>query len=73
MLWDPLEFHTAIVERAWHWTDDAGLNYWDALILAAAEAAGCRYLLSEDFQEGRRYGAVEVINPFRTGPENFFT
>ena len=27
--------------------------------------AGCSVLLSEDFQHGRRYGALEVIDPFK--------
>lgn len=67
--WPVIEFGLALVERAWHWTDRADINYWDALILAAGERAGCRWLLSEDFQEGRKYGSVEVVNPFRTGPE----
>jgi predicted nucleic acid-binding protein len=41
-----------------------GLSYWDATILAAAEALGARILYSEDFSHGRRYGSVEAINPF---------
>jgi predicted nucleic acid-binding protein len=48
--------------------DRAGIPYWDALILAAAETAGCRRLLSEDFQEGRRFGTIEVVTPFRSDP-----
>jgi predicted nucleic acid-binding protein len=39
------------------------------MIVAAAEQTGCRYLLSEDFQAGRRFGDVTVVNPFETGPE----
>lgn len=38
--------------------------YWDALIIAAAETAGCRLLLSEDLGDGRTYGTVTVSNPF---------
>ena len=40
------------------------LSFWDALILQAAAAAGCRELLSEDMQTGFRYGGVSVVNPF---------
>jgi predicted nucleic acid-binding protein len=57
-----------LLERAWHWTDAAHLPYWDALILGAAEIAGCDFLLSEDFQAGRRFGAVKVLNPFTAAP-----
>jgi predicted nucleic acid-binding protein len=42
----------------------AQLSYWDALIVAAAERSGARYLLSEDFQADRQYGDVRVVNPF---------
>lgn len=66
--WKPAEFTLGQMRRAWHWRDQAGLSYWDGLILAAAEQLGCRWLLSEDFQHGRQYGSVQVVNPFRTDP-----
>ncbi len=37
---------------------------WDALILRAAEAAGCRRVLSEDLGDGTTYGSLVVENPF---------
>jgi predicted nucleic acid-binding protein len=37
---------------------------WDAVILASAADAGCRLLLSEDFQEGFTWSGVTVTNPF---------
>lgn len=40
------------------------LSIWDALILHAAAAGGCRELLSEDMQPGFRFGGVVVVNPF---------
>jgi len=43
---------------------DHGLSIWDAIILSAAAAAGCRLLLSEDMQEGFTWGGVTVVNPF---------
>ena len=39
-------------------------SIWDALIVQAAAAAGCRELLSEDMQAGFRHGGVEIVNPF---------
>ena len=71
--WQPMGVHIALVRRAWHWMDHAGLSYWDSLILAAAESLGCRWLLSEDFQAGRRFGSVEVVNPFQAEPKQFFS
>lgn len=40
------------------------ISYWDAAILAAAEALGAHTIYSEDFQAGQRYGRVRVVNPF---------
>jgi predicted nucleic acid-binding protein len=68
----PLDFSFELVARVWYWEDAAQLRYWDALILAAAEQMGCRYLLSEDFQSGREYGSVRVVNPFAANPAEFF-
>ena len=43
-----------------------GLSYWDAAILAAARALGCRELLSEDMAHGREVEGILVTNPFRS-------
>lgn len=40
------------------------LSIWDAVIFAAAAAAGCRLLLSEDLQPGFTWNGVTVANPF---------
>jgi predicted nucleic acid-binding protein len=42
-----------------------GVSYWDAAVIEAARAAGCRTLLSEDLQDGMDFGGVRVENPFR--------
>jgi predicted nucleic acid-binding protein len=41
------------------------LSYWDAAIVAAARALGCRELLSEDMSHGREVEGVTITNPFR--------
>ncbi len=41
------------------------LSYWDAAIVAAARALGCREILSEDMAHGREMDDVVVVNPFR--------
>jgi len=69
--WKPVDTTMGLLEQAWLWSDRAQLPYWDALILAAAERSGARYLLSEDFQSGRRYGEVQVVNPFAQGPREW--
>lgn len=40
------------------------ISIWDALILRAAEVAGCRRILTEDLADGVIYGSVVVENPF---------
>lgn len=41
------------------------ISFWDSLILAAASAAGCEEVLSEDLQHGQSFGGVRIANPFR--------
>lgn len=41
------------------------LPWFDADLWAYAESFGLRQLISEDFEHGRVYGTVEIVNPFR--------
>ncbi len=41
------------------------LSYWEAAVIEAARLLGCETLLSEDLAEGRVYGGVRVLDPFR--------
>jgi predicted nucleic acid-binding protein len=40
------------------------VQYFDALILAAARLAGCAIVYSEDLSHGQDYRGVKVLNPF---------
>ncbi len=40
-----------------------GISLWDALIIRAAEVAGCTVVLSEDLADGATYGSIRVSNP----------
>lgn len=62
--WNPWQIDHATVETAWAMEARHGLQYWDCLVLAAAQHSGCTLVLSEDMQHQGRYGAVQVINPF---------
>ncbi len=66
--WVPTAPDLALVDRAWAIEDRYGLSWWDALIVAAAQTAGCTYLLSEDLQDRQRLGDVTVVNPFTHEP-----
>jgi predicted nucleic acid-binding protein len=50
--------------RALDLAGQGGLSFYDALIVASAQEAGARRLLSEDMQAGRRFGELEIVNPF---------
>jgi predicted nucleic acid-binding protein len=69
--WHPQAPGLDALQRAWHWCDTAHINFWDALIVASAEQAGCRWLISEDFQAGKRFGKLMVVNPFERPPGEF--
>ena len=71
IMWQPEPPLHATLERAWHWCDHAQINFWDAMILAAAEQAGCRWLLSEDFQAGQNFDGITIIHPFTSSPANY--
>jgi predicted nucleic acid-binding protein len=40
------------------------LNWWDSLVVSAAQAQECVLLLSEDLHDGADYGGVVVRSPF---------
>src|ERR1700690_156021 len=42
-----------------------GFSFWDALVLRAAKQAGCSVLFSEDMQDAREIGGLQIVNPFR--------
>jgi predicted nucleic acid-binding protein len=52
-LWMALEFAV-----------DGRLSLWDALLLATAERHACEIVLSEDMQDGARFGRVTILDPF---------
>ena len=54
----------ALVRRSVEMSGRYRISHWDACILAAAEAAHCPLLLSEDLNAGQLYAATRVENPF---------
>ena len=61
------EITAALMRAALETTRRFRIAYWDAAIVEAARALGCRTLLSEDLAHGTDYEGVTVENPFRTG------
>ena len=58
----PLDGQTTV--KAWAVQDEAGLSWWDALLVASALMAGCRLFISEDMQDGRVISGMRIANPF---------
>jgi predicted nucleic acid-binding protein len=67
--WSPWTIDHATVESAWAVESRFGLGYWDALIVAAAQAQRCTLLLSEDLEHLRQIDSVQIVNPFLVGPD----
>jgi len=70
MAWRPVAVDGLILQNAWKLQDRFQLSFWDALIVAAAKFASCRYLLSEDFRGGQDLDGVLVVNPFQNSPSS---
>lgn len=40
------------------------ISYWDAAVIAAAEALRATVIYTEDLNHGQLYGSVRAVNPF---------
>jgi len=68
LAWRPLAVDGVMLERSWRIQDRYQIAFWDALIVAAAKAASCRYLLTEDLQADQELESILVVNPFLRDP-----
>ena len=68
--WQPLAMGGETLEAAWALQDRVDLPWWEALVVATAQLAGCRYLLTEDLQHDSVLSGVRILDPFRAGPES---
>lgn len=66
--WDPVVVDASVIEAAWRLRKRFSLSFWDALIVGAAQAAGCSHLLTEDLSHGQDLDGVRVVSPFRMAP-----
>lgn len=63
------QINVVSIDRSW--TDKAlslkekfGTQFFDSLLLVAAEENGCDTILTEDLNDGQMYGSVKAIDPF---------
>jgi len=68
LAWDPFSVDDLALEGAWSLHEDQSLPWWDALVVATAQAAGCRFFLTADLPHGRQFEDLEVVNPFEDPP-----
>jgi len=66
--WGPVSVNGDLLRRSWEIQDRYRLSFWDALIVAAAKVSACRYLLTEDLQDGQNLDGVLVVSPFTHEP-----
>ena len=55
-----------VVRNAMYVKEEYGIQYYDALIVSAAEKLGCHEIVSEDLNDGQLYRGMRAINPFKT-------
>ena len=71
--WQPWVVDETTVDRAWVLQDRFRVNYWDALMLAAAQQQGCQVMLTEDLQHGQLIESLRIVNPFLADPDSLDT
>lgn len=54
----------AVLHTAFRGAASYGLSWFDAHLWAYAEVHGIPEIISEDFEHGRHYGKVRIIDPF---------
>ena len=59
------ETTVALMQAALDAKDRFQVSSWDAAIIEAARAVGCRTVLTEDLNDGQDFSGVIVENPFR--------
>ena len=54
-----------LVRHALYVAEEYKIQYYDALIVSAAERLGCQEIISEDLNAGQLYRGMVVVNPFK--------
>jgi predicted nucleic acid-binding protein len=63
--WPVIETTAQLIVSASLLQERHGFAFWDAMVVEAALLSGATTLLTEDLQDGRRIGGLEITNPFR--------
>ena len=60
-----ISLDSAWTDRALSIKEQYGIQFFDSLVLAAAESAGCDEILTEDLNDGQVYCGIKAVNPFK--------
>jgi predicted nucleic acid-binding protein len=63
-VWEPMQMDFALLQRGHQVHRRYEISWWDSLIVAAAEAADCDTIISEDLAHDEQYFGITVENPF---------
>ncbi len=47
-------------------SEETGFSFYDSMIIAQAQEAGCGVIYSEDLQHGRTLQGLKIIDPFKS-------
>lgn len=61
---ETIETSHEIATSAFDLCVDHNFAPWDAIIMTAAAHSGCRFILTEDMQDGFTWAGVTIANPF---------
>ena len=56
-----------LVRHALDVKEEYGIQYYDALIVSAAEKLGCHEIVTEDLNPNQLYRGMAIVNPFAEG------
>lgn len=68
LTWEPVALSAELIRSAFEVQTRYEISYWDSLIVSAALAARCNFLLTEDLQDGQDFGGLKVVDPFAHPP-----
>ena len=71
LVWCEAPLTADVIRQALVIHERHSVSWWDCPMIASAIEVGADYLLSEDLQDGRRFGRLQIVDPFRIAPEDF--
>ncbi len=70
LTWNPVQLSSELLELGWTLQDRYRMSFGDAMIVAAAKTASCKYLLTDDLQQNQDFDGLMVISPFEVTPKS---